>query len=74
MIRSPNVPTPALPFSTAAVPARPIIPLPDAPIEYPPVEQPEEEPEEEPERPGERPSEPFHIPAPAEPVPALPGV
>jgi hypothetical protein len=74
MIRLPLYPTPALPCSTAAVPARPIIPLPDAPIEYPPVEQPEEEPEDIPEHPGERPAEPVHVPAPAEPVPALPGV
>jgi hypothetical protein len=58
--------------SLAAVPARPIIPLPDAPIEYPPAREPEEE--EAPAEPTEQPAEPVTVPAPAEPVPALPGV
>jgi len=59
------------PFPTSRVPAKPIIPLPDAPIEYPPAEEPSESTPEEEQMPGAPPS-PEPVPAPAEPEPALP--
>jgi hypothetical protein len=54
---------------------RPLIPLPDRPIEYPPLE--EEEPEPEPEREETEPGLPespeiVPVPQPAEPEPAVP--
>lgn len=53
----------------ASVPRQPIIPLPDAPIEYPLPEEPETAPEEQPREPAV-PVGPETVPA--EPQPALP--
>lgn len=53
----------------ASVPRKPIVPLPDAPIQYPPPQEPETTPEEQPLEPA-FPVGPER--APVEPEPALP--